>query len=1111
MSRRMITVFLPCDTFEVEALIGPSDVASPIERLAIRLVGEGIENLRDLDGLIGLGPRPTLDLVFGLWRRGHLSLNPATGRITVTAAVRQAIGKDQLDTLAGGELSTVRITLMQDLVSGTVVAGDATPYAPSPYRIVPPLLSAGAYRRTSSTSFQIPLERMVRRMSRLSGNRELKVFQSSLSLAAAPGEASSGARGFLRVEVACSRDPDSGRLAARVVFPAWLPLSAQSSISAGLTKVAERYPQHPAVQKLWEGAETETGPPPTRPGALADLLLGTAANLNSVPDDERLDRHTDLVTLSEVAAGLLGSEADATQRLVPLVGAREIDDAVARVICAASRQLVLACPWIRPQAFQRWHRLLRAQLAARPDLRVFLLWGISPDSSLPPDGPLVEWLEELRRSGRVLISPRSSNTHAKIAVADATQAVVASFNYMSSSPGERLEVGLEASATTPNQLPSPIALDLLRAALDLCPEHAMALELMTEPGQWGLPHPTESGASIVLPSFPDDEAEGEENEEEGAWTQRARWRLWAREWQGRARELANALHEHARPASIIRDGEHQQALWNELREAERRLVITSDQATNDVVTARFLDAFLSRGPGRCAALVYGRVPDALHATVAARCTPASGAVALRREASGGSHAKVLVADDRAVVTSYNFLSFDGDYEGDGRYEMRTELGVFLRDREVVAELTRKLTQALPDLGPVLANGTTAAASPPPGGDMRIHLSADDGARLHDLLSALRQAPGGAERREVLRIWVLGGRPWSGLRFLAELDFVDLPMVVALALLEHEDEADEEWQHWLLWWAERAWHGERTPIRAVVALSRLKCSAWSSRLPPASVAHLQWEIMVDSPAASAFDELVLDTAGTLAAGPASGLLALGLQLMIRGVAVEDACAMVAGRARPPLGAWLKHLSHFRDVGWQRPVPLDTVRARASSQEQHRDSEKARADALKAVEEAGRPGLWDFVKGRETRPFLFDEGQPFEQLQRALGDSAVQATRSWIRDHRDLEQLLDNATGEGLAALRPELAGELITEPRRTACLRRLRSPVVAVKAWLATNPQQPLSSEDLWAPTLELARNLRSDANEFAQLVSAAAKDRAAEAPILVALAQAVEPLLKLEM
>lgn len=504
MTRRTTTIYLPCENFEVEALIGPSEVASPIERLTLQLVAEGIESLRELDGLIGLGPRPTLDLVFGLWRRGYLSLDPASGQIAVTAAVRDALVEHRLDSLSGGELTSVRISLMQELVGGAVLSAAPMPFTPPRSRVVPPLLPAGSFKRASPTSFRLPIERAIKRMT-LSGGREFKVFQASLPLGPKAGDVLAGNRSFFKVEVASSQDPDSGRLEIHVIFPAWLPLGAQSLISNGLAKLAERYPRQEAVRKLREEVEERVAPTPTQPSLLADSILSRAGNLEEEGKIQRFEQHAALVALSEAAVALLGTRADAAQRLVALVGGGEIDAAVSRAIEAASSQLVLVCPWVRPQGFRRWYRLLKARIAAQPDLRVFMFWGIGPASVLPTEGPIVEWFEELRRTGRFWMSPRPSKTHAKLAVADARHAVVSSFNFMSSEPGDVLEVGVEAVATQPTELPSPIALELLRCALDMCPEHSMALALMTEPEQWGLVRPPDASARFVLPVLPEEE------------------------------------------------------------------------------------------------------------------------------------------------------------------------------------------------------------------------------------------------------------------------------------------------------------------------------------------------------------------------------------------------------------------------------------------------------------------------------------------------------------------------------------------------------------------------------------------------------------------------------
>lgn len=243
--------------------------------------------------------------------------------------------------------------------------------------------------------------------------------------------------------------------------------------------------------------------------------------------------------------------------------------------------------------------------------------------------------------------------------------------------------------------------------------------------------------------------------------------------------------------------------------------------------------------------------------------------------------------------------------------------------------------------------------------------------------------------------------------------------------------------------------------------------------------------------------------------ATALLALGLQLLVNGIEVEDACRLIVASAAYPLAAWLDHVARFREVAWQRPVPLDGARARATSIEKHRVSEAARQAGLDAIEEAGREGLWDFMKGRDTRPYLFHDTAPVGRLRQAVARADAPGVRSWLQDHRDLERLLDNATTAGLKAADSELLGERIEQPRRESCIKRLRSVLVGAKAWLETSPQQPPDNE-LWEPTVELARGLRQSAAAFAMLVSDSRQRWAIEARFLVELSRLVDPLLNLE-
>lgn len=1111
MSRRTTTIYLPCETFEVDVLAGPSDVVSPIEQLALRLVTEGIDSIRDLDGLVGLGPRPTLDLVFGLWRRGYLSLDPSAGRIAVTSRVREAIAAGTVEQLAGGELKSVRVSLMQELVAGTVVAAGKSSFSPSGYKTSPPLLPAGSFRRTSTSAFRRALERAVNQRSR--GGREQKVYQSSLPLDVGAAEAPAGRRAFLRLEVACSEDPDTGRLFVRVLFPTWLPFGAQAAIGTGLARVAERYPRHPAVLTLRDQLDTAVAARPRTPAALVAGLRDAVGRLGDLPAAERFDRHSELVDLSEAAARLLGSEADLAQELHPVIGSTALDQAMERVARGASKQLVLACPWIRANGFRRWYRLVRELIEERPDLQVFIFWGISPTSALDEAGALGEWLEDLRATGRVHISQRASNTHAKLAVGDAGHAVVSSFNFLSRAPGETIEVGVEAIVGDGARLASPIALELLQFALDLCPEHVMTLTLMTEPEQWGLERAA-PGAAFEIPSLPPELVD--EDADEDPWTREARWGIWEHEWRSRTDEIGSALATSCRPAELVRDGDHGQLLWSELRSAKTRLLVTSDQATPEVLTSALLDKLVSKSPPRRVGLAYSRAADALHESVSARLDAHSELVITRCGQEGPpSHAKLLVSDDRALVTSFNLLSFDGDYEGDGRYTLRSEVGVLVRDPLFVRSLCGQLAEVLPSMAAVLEETSEVevetATSASQAAPTRPSISPEGAARLHGLLSDLRQEGGLGGRTDAIREWLRGGQPWEALPVLQELGFPELPALVARALREYEDESNPHWRSWLLWWTERAWHEDGSVVRVAAALSRLEHRDWSTRLPPAPVAQLLWELRFGELPTALFEELVLEAAGDeVDESSATTLTAMGLELLLRGGAVADTCELLSASAAPPLGEWFEHVERFRVAGWQRPVPIAEVRSHVASADAHRRSEDARAEALQVIAEAGLEGLWDFVKGRETRPFLFENNGSVASLNSSLEASDLQSVRQWLVDHRDIGDLLDEATTRGLAALRPELAGELIVEPRRTSGIRRLRKIRKATKAWADSNPRAAVADDNLWRPTVELAAALQKRAPEFRQLVEQAVRQRKAHGPVLQALETWLDPLLRLD-
>src|SRR5262249_27805508 len=161
-------------------------------------------------------------------------------------------------------------------------------------------------------------------------------------------------------------------------------------------------------------------------------------------------------------------------------------------------------------------------------------------------------------------------------------------------------------------------------------------------------------------------------------------RLWRLSWDDYCRAVRERLGAVPEGARVLRDGQHRDALWLGLRAARQRLVITSDQLGPEVLDAQFFHRLEERlQAGVSVALIYRRLTEAAvqaGSTVEEqlRALAASYPDRLRLASGGPTHAKVLVYDDVAVVSSFNFLSFDGYYEArqsGGRRRERSEIGV----------------------------------------------------------------------------------------------------------------------------------------------------------------------------------------------------------------------------------------------------------------------------------------------------------------------------------------------------------------------------------------------------------------------------------------------------
>ena len=65
-------IVVPAVTFAARVRLGEGNLTE-IERVVLEAIGMGVSQVSTLTALLGLGARPTLDLLYDLWRAGHIS------------------------------------------------------------------------------------------------------------------------------------------------------------------------------------------------------------------------------------------------------------------------------------------------------------------------------------------------------------------------------------------------------------------------------------------------------------------------------------------------------------------------------------------------------------------------------------------------------------------------------------------------------------------------------------------------------------------------------------------------------------------------------------------------------------------------------------------------------------------------------------------------------------------------------------------------------------------------------------------------------------------------------------------------------------------------------
>ena len=393
-------------------------------REALVLGLEGVHGFQELSEMFGLGERPTLDLVFDMWQRGHVVLDLARSAVLPSAHLDES----RIAMLDSTEITEETRKVMVDRVTGHVLPVQGRRSAPKDARrIVPAVEAAASLRTVTASALLAALRRTLDDESRRSEGkpvRQKKVIGARLAFSQV--EQGHESR-WLKLSVACHIEPDDDLPHVELLERERLPAGASASLAGWILKTIENTPESGFAKLLIDNATTAEVEPPR----LEDLLARMehrVENLESVDVSLREAAQEELSELSGSITEALVHAVDSEVVTEVVATQDEHIEALTRLLREAQRQVVLVSPWVEEGPFTDLSGELRN--AMDRGVRVFLLWGFGGDSEL--DGKAKNEIIRLQtaHTGLFHFSRKSSCTHAKLAIRDDREALISSLNFL---------------------------------------------------------------------------------------------------------------------------------------------------------------------------------------------------------------------------------------------------------------------------------------------------------------------------------------------------------------------------------------------------------------------------------------------------------------------------------------------------------------------------------------------------------------------------------------------------------------------------------------------------------------------------------------------------------
>ncbi len=1142
MSRESLKLYLPCMIFSVRVVLGPSENLTKLEKLVLRAVREGADTVDVLEKLFAIGSRPTLRLVLGLFDRGQLSVDLERGTIRLGPQVVDAIADNKLEKLSSTDTHSDSLQLMYDLVAGTVFRCRSRARRVRSGYTLSPLLSKDSFRKVDKARLLRVAGEIVRKRTTRAG-RGLKVLELGLDLPQTPSDASSGEHRVIEIEVRVQQDEASDYVKITILYPDDLGSLTQRRLEEELTRLVN-LPEPPlALKNLRDRPESVRLESSVDLKRRAEDLCMLVSRLEGADPGTFDEWQSSLASHAGALETALSEHRSCGLEHDVVTDQQKQVDRINDVIGRSRRQVVLACPFLHYDPTMQYREAI--ERAARRGVRIFLLWGVGPAARrLALDPGLTNWFDGLRERhpDRFYWSLREANVHAKFVVGDASELFVTSYNFMNKRPDEVFELGVwvGTSGTGDKKRRSEADLPVICApalnALKIAWEKFSAAydrqRMLVDAVKYGGREPAADGEE-VWPTRSAVQGAGDE-------TRRQTDRLWRKRWQDYAERTSVTVRGLGTTFEVVRDARHRELLYDALRTARHRVVGFSDRLSSAVVNRRFLDelnACLQRG---ARVVLLCQRPEASSLRQLRELERTSGdalqvLVAGGREADdevgGKNHAKFLVADDTAVVTSFNFLSFAADDAGPDRHRLSTEVGLALRGgraADQVLEAVRRRWPAIPlvdripgeDAEPREPVAAIPGAAP---------TTRDVGRLLGEIAAALRETAGSKGnqdeaqlRAERLREWFAGAPSWQAALSETEDFRVAAPPFMDQVIACFLDawakyiprESAAEWIRNLiesLWWEKE----KHDAMGVLVLLSLLGSNELSPAIPPPEIAELTAQHDLLGTTSARFSDVALEIEVTPNPAARQAVAALAIpQVVFLDDGPVEALELLTQKLQDGLAGWAQAAIGFREVHpaasrehFQALVDVEATRTRCD--ELH--------DALcSGLEKACALNL-NFMVFKLTWPQLRSGEMGLDRLLKAAREEDVAHVAAFVdecrkqygKGRRAAGKMLDAAVAEGAAKIAAQY--RRIEGKFRGVCLDHLNDVLRLTQEWVQAartvkEKSAVIDSEALRALVLSIVEQKPAVEEQH----RAAEESRSFEGPLLGRMIRELEPVWQLE-